>query len=128
MVTSLGLEKAVVFTGGVTDESLKAYYLTSDAFMIASEHEGFCVPLVEAMALKLPIIAYGATAIPGTVGEAGLVWETRDPFLLAQSLDAIVRDKSLSLALRQKGERRYDEMYTNERIEADFLRALDALL
>ncbi len=128
MVASLGLEKAVVFTGGVVDEALKAYYLTSDAFMIASEHEGFCVPLVEAMALKLPIIAYGTTAIPGTVGEAGLVWETRDPYLMAQSLDAIVRDKSLSLALRQKGERRYEEKYTNERIEADFMRALDGLL
>jgi glycosyltransferase involved in cell wall biosynthesis len=127
-VASLGLEKAVVFTGGVTDEALKAYYLIGDAFMMTSEHEGFCVPLVEAMAMKLPIIAYATTAIPGTVGDAGLVWAERDPYLLAQSLDAIVKDKSVSLALRSKGERRYEQMYTNERIEAEFLRALDTLL
>jgi glycosyltransferase involved in cell wall biosynthesis len=128
MAGLLGVEGAVIFAGEVPDEELKAFYLVSNAFMFASEHEGFCVPLVEAMALKLPIIAYATTAIPGTVGEAGLVWETRDPYLLAQSLDSIVRDKSVSLALRQKGERRYNELYTNERIEAEFLRALDALL
>ncbi|MBA3804397.1 MAG: glycosyltransferase family 4 protein [Acidobacteria bacterium] len=128
MASLLGVQGAVVFAGEVPDEELKAFYLVSNAFMIASEHEGFCVPLVEAMALKLPIIAYGATAIPGTVGEAGLVWETRDPYLLAQSLDAIVGDESVGVAMGLKAQRRYDEMYTNERIEADFLRALDALL
>ena len=57
-----------------------------------------------------------------------LVWQERDPYLLAQSLDLIVKDKSVGLALRQKGERRYEQMYTNERIEAEFLRALDTLL
>jgi glycosyltransferase involved in cell wall biosynthesis len=127
-VASLGLEKAVVFTGGVADEALKAYYMVAHAFMITSEHEGFCVPLVEAMAMKLPIIAFASTAIPGTVADAGLVWGERDPYLLAQSLDLIVRDKSVGEALRSKGRRRYERMFTNERIEAEFLRALDGLL
>ncbi|HVG33008.1 MAG TPA: glycosyltransferase family 4 protein [Pyrinomonadaceae bacterium] len=127
-VASLSLEKAVVFTGGVPDAALKAYYLISDAFMMASEHEGFCVPLVESMAMKLPIVAYASTAIPETVGDAGLVWEERDPYLLAQSLDVIVKDKAVNQALREKGLRRYEQMYTNERIGDEFLRALDALL
>jgi glycosyltransferase involved in cell wall biosynthesis len=126
-VASVGLEESVVFTGGVTDEALKAYYMVADAFMITSEHEGFCVPLVEAMAMKLPIMAYASTAIPGTVGEAGLVWQERDPYLLAESLDLIARDERTSVALGLKGRRRYEEQFTNERIEAEFMRALDGL-
>jgi glycosyltransferase involved in cell wall biosynthesis len=96
--------------------------------VFASEHEGFCVPLVEAMAMKLPIMAYASSAIPGTVGEAGLVWSERDPYLLAESLDVIVRDERASVALGMKGRRRYEEKFTNERIESEFLRALDRLL
>ncbi len=57
MASLLGVERAVIFAGEVPDEELKAFYLISNAFMIASEHEGFCVPLVDPMALKLPIIA-----------------------------------------------------------------------
>src|SRR5207249_2489108 len=70
----LCLDGAVVFTGRVSAEALKAYYLLSDAFVIASEHEGFCVPLVEAMAMKLPILGYASTAIAETVGDAGIIW------------------------------------------------------
>jgi glycosyltransferase involved in cell wall biosynthesis len=128
MAGLLCLEETVVFTGEVPDEALKAYYLVSDAFMFAGEHEGFCVPLVEAMAMKLPIIAFASTAIPGTVADAGLVWGERDPYLLAQSLDLVVRDERVSVALGLKGRRRYERMFTNERIEAEFLRTLDNLL
>jgi glycosyltransferase involved in cell wall biosynthesis len=73
-------------------------------------------------------MAYASTAIPGTVGEAGLVWQERDPYLLAESLDLLVKDKSVSGALRVRGRRRYEEQFTNERIEAEFMRALDNLL
>jgi glycosyltransferase involved in cell wall biosynthesis len=128
MAGLLCLEDSVVFTGEVPDEALKAYYLLSSAFMFASEHEGFCVPLVEAMAMKLPIIAYASSAIPGTVADAGLVWAERDPYLLAQSLDLIVKDEKVGGALSLKGRRRYEEKFTNEKIEAEFLSALDCLL
>jgi len=128
MADLLGIEKAVVFAGEVPDEELKAYYLLANAFMIASEHEGFCVPLVEAMAMKVPIIAYASTAIPETVGDAGLIWQERDPYLLAESLDSIVRDESIGVRLGLQGLRRYEQLYTNERIEQEFLRALEALL
>ena len=124
----LCLEDVVVFTGEVPDEALKAYYLAASALMLASEHEGFCVPLVEAMAMKLPVMAYASSAIPGTVADAGLIWDERDPYLLAESLDLIVRDERVSVALGLKGRRRYEEKFTNERIEAEFMRALDDLL
>ena len=72
VVENLGLTSAIVFTGAVSDEALKAYYLVADAFVTVSEHEGFCVPLVEAMSMKLPITAYASTAIPETLGDAGI--------------------------------------------------------
>jgi glycosyltransferase involved in cell wall biosynthesis len=128
MVRRLGLQGHVVFTGGVSDQALKAYYLASRAFMITSEHEGFCVPLVEAMALRLPIVAYAASAIPDTVDDVGLVWEEHNPYLLAESIHSIVANKSISQALSEKGWRRYQEHFTNQRIETSFLNALGTLI
>lgn len=127
-VESLGLEAAVVFTGEVSDNALKAYYLVSNVFMITSEHEGFCVPLVESMAMKLPIVAYGSSAIPYTVGKTGLVWEQPDPYILAGSVDHITRNEFTSARLGQMGWHRYQETFVNEQIEVKFIEALKSLI
>lgn len=124
----LGLQDAVVFTGEVSDAALKAYYLLSHIFMITSAHEGFCVPLVEAMAMKLPVVAYSSSAIPQTVGKAGLVWDERAPHLLAESANFLIRDEPLSVALGLMGWRRYERLFTNEKIEAEFMTALAGLI
>ena len=126
-VNDLGLQDSVVFTGGVSTEALKAYYLVSNVFLMTSEHEGFCVPLVEAMAMKLPIVAYGSTAIPYTVGKAGLVWDQPDPYLLAGSIDCIARDEVISANLGELGWRRYNEAFTNEQIETNFLEIIKTI-
>jgi glycosyltransferase involved in cell wall biosynthesis len=126
-VQKLGLTDAVIFTGAVSDEVLKAHYLVADAFVTVSEHEGFCVPLVEAMAMKVPITAYASTAIPETLGDAGIVWPDRNPFLIAESIDRFVRDSSVSDALGVRGQRRYESMFTNGKIEHTFLQALSRL-
>ena len=126
-VQRLGLTNAVVFTGGVSDEVLKAYYLVADAFVTVSEHEGFCVPLVEAMFMKLPITAYASTAIPETLGDAGIVWTERNPMLIAESIDRFVKDESVRTALGERGYRRYESMFTNEKIERIFLQAMSKL-
>jgi glycosyltransferase involved in cell wall biosynthesis len=127
IVEKLGLTNAVVFTGGVSDEALKAYYLAADAFVTVSEHEGFCVPLVEAMSMKLPITAYASTAIPETVGDAGIVWTERNPMLIAGSIDLFMRDGAVREALGQRGYRRYESMFTNEKAAHIFLQALSKL-
>ena len=127
-VKNLGLHNAVVFTGEVSEKALKAYYLVADVFMITSEHEGFCVPLVEAMAMKLPIVAYGSSAVPATMGRAGLVWQEADPELLAESLHCIIEDESIAVALGIMGWRRYQQRYTNEKIAAQFLQAFNGVL
>ena len=127
LVRSLGLQEAVIFTGEVSDQQLKAYYLLSHVFMIMSEHEGFCVPLVEAMAMKIPVVAYASSAIPQTLGGAGLLWEEHDPHLLAESANFLIKDESVAAALGLMGLRRYESKFTNEKIEAEFLQALDRL-
>ncbi len=124
MAFRLDLEGAVIFAGCVSDEQLKAYYLAADFFMLTSEHEGFCVPLIEAMALKVPIIACASSAIPSTVGKAGLVWNERNPYLLAESVNYLNNDESISAGLALMGRRRYEELFSNERIAEQFRNAL----
>jgi glycosyltransferase involved in cell wall biosynthesis len=126
-VERAGLKGAVVFAGGVSDEVLKAWYVVADVFVTTSEHEGFCVPLVEAMSMKLPIAAFASSAIPETVGDAGIVWNERNPLLLAESIDLLLRDSSVRNALALRGLRRYESMFTNEKIEQRFLEAMDVL-
>jgi glycosyltransferase involved in cell wall biosynthesis len=128
MVRYLKLQDRVVFAGEVSDSELKAYYRVADVFMITSEHEGFCVPLVEAMSMSVPIVAYGSSAIPGTVDGVGLVWTKRDPYLLAESVNSIVKNRRVGAALGRMGLRRYQEHFTNEQIETQFLEAIGKVL
>lgn len=126
-VERAGLKDAVVFSGGVSDEVLKAWYLVANVFVTTSEHEGFCVPLVEAMSMKLPIAAFASSAIPETVGDAGIVWSERNPLLLAESIDFLLRDSSVRNALGLRGLRRYESMFSNQKIEQRFLEGMDVL-
>lgn len=128
LIRQLGLEHAIGFAGGVSDQELKAYYSVADVFLTTSEHEGFCVPLVEAMALKLPIAAYASSAIPETVGPAGILWDERNPYLLAESISSIVNDKGLARSLSAMGWRRYQQLFTNEQIRKQFVNAFDRIL
>jgi glycosyltransferase involved in cell wall biosynthesis len=124
VAASKALDGAVIFAGGVPDEQLKAYYLAADLFLLTSEHEGFCVPLIEAMAMKVPIVAYGSSAVPATIGEAGLVWPERNPYLLAASIDYLNRDESVSASLGYMGRHRYEHVFSTGRIAQDFVGAL----
>jgi glycosyltransferase involved in cell wall biosynthesis len=128
LVKRFRLQEAVVFAGEVSDGALKAFYSVAHVFMMTSEHEGFCVPLVEAMSMQVPIVAYGSSAIPGTIDKAGLVWKERNPYLLAESVNKVVEDSRVSAGLGQMGLRRYLQNFTNERIRARFLSAAGPLL
>lgn len=127
MIKFLCLEDAVVFTGELPDDALKACYLLGNVFMLASSHEGFSVPLVEAMALKVPIVSYAAGAVPETVGKAGLILEKRDPALMAEAVNLLVEDEATNVDLGLKGQQRYEQCFTNAKIETHFLRALENL-
>jgi glycosyltransferase involved in cell wall biosynthesis len=94
LVATLGAPH-VHFIGQVSDEELVAFYEVADLFLCASEHEGFCVPLVEAFYKRVPVLAYAATAVPSTMDGAGVLFEDRDPLHVARVMDAIVSDVSL---------------------------------
>src|SRR4030095_13279863 len=83
------------FTGPVPDADLGAYYRWADAYISLSEHEGFCVPLVEAMATAVPVRAYAAGAVPETLGGAGVLFTPKDLELAAEMLGTLVYDRSV---------------------------------
>jgi glycosyltransferase involved in cell wall biosynthesis len=89
----------VHFVGQVSDEELVAFYETADLFLCASEHEGFCVPLVEAFYMQVPVLAFAATAVPATMDGAGVLFEEKDPMHVAALMDAIISSVELQDAI-----------------------------
>ena len=89
----------VHFVGHVSDEELVAFYETADLFLCASEHEGFCVPLVESFYMEVPVLAYAATAVPSTMDGAGVLYEQKNPLDVATLMDTIVSDHALQDAI-----------------------------
>jgi glycosyltransferase involved in cell wall biosynthesis len=94
MMAELGTSD-VHFAGHVSDEELAAYYQVADLFLCASEHEGFCVPLVEAFHMRVPVVAYAASAVPATLDGGGVLYEDRDPHRVALLVDALLSDRAL---------------------------------
>ncbi|MEW5737909.1 MAG: glycosyltransferase family 4 protein [Myxococcota bacterium] len=88
----------VTFLGRATHGELVAAYRAADVFVSMSEHEGFGVPLVEAMAADVPVLAYGAAAVPETMGGRGLVFDEKHFAALAEVVSALTHD----VALREK--------------------------
>ena len=81
------------FTGAVPDIELAAYYRHAHAYVSLSEHEGFCVPLVESMAMDVPVLAYAAGAVPETLGGAGITFAPKDLEYAAELLGSLVYDE-----------------------------------
>ena len=84
----------VYFHGHVKMEELVAIYKSAHVFLCLSEHEGFCVPLIEAMYFHLPVIAYKSSAIPETLAGSGVLLENNSPEYVAEAIDKIQNDLS----------------------------------
>jgi glycosyltransferase involved in cell wall biosynthesis len=78
--------------------------------------------------MKLPVLAYSSTAIPGTVGDAGIVWRERNPLLMAEAIDVLMNDEALRARLGELGHKRYRQFFTNRIIEESFLKAVGNLI
>ena len=77
-----------------------------------SEHEGFCVPIVESMMMQVPVVAYGTTAIPETMNNQGMILESSDPLVAAGCIDRVVTDNNLRKEIiRLQNERVNDFRY-----------------
>jgi glycosyltransferase involved in cell wall biosynthesis len=109
-VRDLHLSGAVRITGEVSDAALAAYYAAADVYLSLSAHEGFGVPLVEAMAADVPVVTRGAGAVPETVREAALVLRAADPSYVAAALFRVCTDAAVREALVAAGRRRVEEL------------------
>ncbi len=104
------------FTGPVPDEDLAAFYRWADVYVSLSEHEGFCVPLVEAMAADVPVLAYAAGAVAETLGGAGVLFTPKDLELAAEAMGMLVYDRPFRDSVLD-GQRRRLEDFSHGRIE-----------
>ena len=89
------LNDRFIFTGAVSDEELAVYYRHAAVYISLSEHEGFCAPLVEAMAADVPVLAYAAAAVPETLGGAGVQFAPKDLEYAAELAGALAFDDDL---------------------------------
>lgn len=125
-IRRLGLDD-VVITGHKKFNHIISCYKSADVFLCMSEHEGFCVPLVESMIYKVPIIAYASTAIPGTLNGSGILLKEKDPVYTAGWIDRVVRDHKLrEQIIAKQTERLQDFSYSN--IEVMFKKYLETFI
>lgn len=121
------LQDHVFFPGSVSDQELKAAYLIADAFVLYSHHEGFCVPLVEAMAMKTPIVAFSSSAIPETLdGDDNLV-ETNSYEGFARAMHRITTNPDFRNQSVNHGYQRYRARYSLEILERKLLKMVEAI-
>jgi glycosyltransferase involved in cell wall biosynthesis len=107
------------FTGAVPDAELAAYYRHAHVYVSLSEHEGFCAPLVEAMAMDVPVLAYAAAAVPETLGGAGVTFAPKDLEYAAELTGSLIYDESLRQAVLA-GQRRRRDDFGRDRLEPLF--------
>jgi glycosyltransferase involved in cell wall biosynthesis len=114
------------FTGPVPAGELAAYYRHAHAYVSLSEHEGFCVPLVEAMAMDVPVLAYAEAAVPETLGGAGVAFAPKDLEYAAELLGALVYDEPLRAQVLA-GERRRVQDFEHARVASRIKTVLSAV-
>jgi glycosyltransferase involved in cell wall biosynthesis len=112
-----------VFTGSVPEVDLATYYRTASVYVSLSEHEGFCVPLLEAMAADVPVLAYASTAVPDTLGGAGVSFAPKDLEFAAELLGELTFNDDMRARVIDRQRQRLAD-FGDERI----LRDLDRLL
>jgi len=109
-VAELGLADAVQFVGHASDATVASAYAQADVLVVTSEHEGFCVPVVEAMAAGLPVVAFDRGAVPEVLGGAGVLVTDEDPYALAAAIGALLHDPPRRAGVIDAGLRRLDAL------------------
>jgi glycosyltransferase involved in cell wall biosynthesis len=120
------LNERFIFTGPVPDADLAVYYRKSAVYISMSEHEGFCAPLVEAMAADVPVLAYAAAAVPETLGGAGVQFAPKDLEYAAELLGALAFDDDLRTQVIA-GQRRRLASFSDARFEQQLTSLVSSL-
>ena len=108
LIRRLGV-KDIHITGKVTDDELAAYYQLADLMLCMSEHEGFSVPMVEAMHSGLPILAYNSTSIPYTLGESGVLANEKRYDEVAEMIDLMIENQRFRQGIIENQHRRLSD-------------------
>lgn len=127
LVDSLGIQEVVKFLGKIPASDVKSYYLSCDAFLCTSEHEGFCVPLLEAQYFELPIIALDTSAISETLGPNQLCLKERDPVQFAVACNIVANESDVRELLVNEGRINYSQRFSISVIKNRFLNILKGL-
>lgn len=104
------IESNVEFYTSVNQDTLASLYSNSDLFICMSEHEGFCVPILEALYYKLPIIAYNAGAVPETLGSGGIIFSEKKLDYISELIFKISSDINFKNSLINAGQRRFQQL------------------
>ena len=121
-IHTLGVEN-VIFPGHITFKEILAYYSVADVFLCMSEHEGFCVPLVESMFFRVPIVAYDSSAIADTLKGCGILLKEKTPALVADAMKKAMRSRG---ELCELEENRINEL-NKKNIEKQFIDFIDSI-
>lgn len=126
-VKKLGIEDKVEFLGHISFEELLSYYQLANVFVCMSEHEGFCVPLIESMYFSVPIVAYRSSAIPETLSDSGIIIDRKDPEYVAAIVNRIIKDSTFRKKII-KVEKKRLEYYAYKNVKDRFLQCLQSIL
>lgn len=126
LTKSLNLED-VIFTGHIKFESILAYYSIANLFLCMSEHEGFCVPLVESMFFKVPILAYNSCAIPYTLGGKSVLVNEKNYKYISGMMNYILENKDFKEKIISKQCERLEELKP-EKIELEFKKYIEKII
>ena len=124
LVKDLYLEEDVIFSGHIKFDELLAYYKISDLFLCMSEHEGFCVPLVESMYFNIPILAYNSSAIKETLGGSGILVNKKNYLMIAELINQIIENKELKEQIIQNQKKQLNN-YKLVNVEKKFLEIIE---
>ena len=124
-VRALGV-KNVIFTGHIRFPAILAYYRSADLFLSMSDHEGFCVPLVESMFFDVPVIAKDTSAVGWTLGGSGILLPDRDPKLAAGMMNRVLTDSQLKEKILQNQRERLSD-FDNHKVEGQLLSRIKSL-
>ena len=123
----LGIKSAVHFTGMVSQAQLNAFYECADAFVCMSEHEGFCIPVFEAMMHDVPVLAYAAAAVPETMAGSGILFKEKNYAAVAELAGKVLHDAPFRSAII-RGQRERLERHTSRDLSAELKELLAPLI
>ena len=117
----------VLMLGSVTDKELATFYRSSDVFLCLSDHEGFCVPLVESMSFGIPIVAHNSSAVPETTADAAIIVDKADMVATIRGLSGLLNSSELNAEYRSRALAR-SKRFSWETIVSEFDSVLDETL